>query len=215
VVYDARVESLRLIDGAAVAGAERLTRRHRFLPVAVDVADDIAVTVFLRRAHGGAEWQFHLLSRTSGGWQMLGGGGWGFDDLGVLTHTMGADELGGGPAQAGGGGSVWVSRANRPPSGARWLHYALIKTTAEVRNVTVAADRSIDRPAHGHIAVVWKDDPETTAAIVGQDGQVLCTVDLRAGRLGRKYNLTDPDNDAVPAVAESGAFAEYLEQRRL
>ena len=210
VAYDERAESLRLIAGAPVAGAQRLTRRHRFLPVAVDVADDIAATVFLRRAHGSAEWQFHLLTRTSQGWQLIGGGGWGFDDLDVLTHAIGAEELGG-PAQAGGAGSVAVGRVSRPPSGARWLYYALITTTVEVRSVTVA-NRSIDRPAHGYIVVVWKDDPQTTAAIVGEDGQVLCVVELRAAQLGRKYQLVDGDPDAVPAVAPPGAFRDYIER---
>ena len=90
--YAALPESLRLIAGAPVAGAERLTRRRHFLPVAVDVDDDIAVTVFLRRTHGGAEWQSHVLLRTRGEWQLLGGGGLGPDDLDVLTRVPTAAE---------------------------------------------------------------------------------------------------------------------------
>lgn len=178
MAYDALVESLRLISGDAVAGAERLTRRRRFLPVAVDVDDDIAATVFLRRAHGGAEWATHLLSRTRSGWQLLGGGGWGLDSLDVLTHVVTANELGG-PARADGAGAVWVGKSERPPSGGRVLRYSILETTDDVHSVTVAARHSVVRPAHGYIVVVWRDKARVPVTLVGHDGQSLGNFDLR------------------------------------
>lgn len=172
MTYDWFTESLRLIEGGEVAGAEPLTRRRRFLPVAVDVDDDIAVTVFLRRAHGGAEWENHTLSRTVDGWRLLGGGGSGPDDLDVLTHVITADELGG-LARAGSAGASAISPSSRPLSGARWVRYSIITTTEDVRSVVVPGGRVLDRPAHGHIAVVWRDTERLPVTIISRDRQPL------------------------------------------
>jgi hypothetical protein len=177
VTYDALAESLRLIDGGPIAGSEPLTRRHRVLPVALDVDVDIAVTVFLRRAHGGAEWQNHLLSRGSEGWHLLGGGGWGFDDLDVLTRVRTSVELGG-PARASGAGGVAVSRNDLPTSRARWLSYAMIDTTAAVDRVSLSGLRTVVRPVHGHIVVIWRGAERVSATVLGGSGQTLCTLQL-------------------------------------
>ena len=179
MTYDWLAESLRLIEGGDVAGAEPLTRRRRFLPVAVDVDDDIAVTVFLRRAHGGAEWENHTLSRTVDGWRLLGGGGSGPDDLDVLTHVITADELGG-PVRADSAGASAIGTSSRPLSGARWVRYSIITTTEDVRGVVVPGGRVVDRPAHGYIAVVWRDDARLPVTIVGHDGQSLCDLELES-----------------------------------
>lgn len=72
MAYDRLAESVRLINRGPVAGAEALSRRRRFLPVAVDVDGDVAVTVFLRRAHGGAEWEQHVLAESGAQWFLLG-----------------------------------------------------------------------------------------------------------------------------------------------
>lgn len=179
MAYDELGESIRLIDGAPVAGRNRLTRRRRFLPVAVDIDQDVAVTVFLRRAHGGAEWQEHTMSCTAQGWRILGGGGWGVDSLDVLTSVPTSDELGG-YAEADGGGSTNVSRTERPASGARWVHYALIRTSVEVTGVAVGSERVISPPDHGRVAVVWRDRHRMPVSILGSNGEVLQRIDLTA-----------------------------------
>lgn len=170
MTYDRLAESLRLIGGGAVAGADRLTRRRRFLPVAVDVDDDIAVTVFLRRAHGGAEWETHVLSRAGADWRLLGGGGWGPDSLDVLTHAMTSTELGG-VAQADGAGAV--------STGAGWIRYSMIRTTSDVEGVLVGSRRAL-RPEHGHMAVVWRDRLRLPVTVVGRGGRTLQDLELRA-----------------------------------
>src|SRR3954454_534314 len=74
--YDALAESLRLLDGAPPAQVARLSRRVRFLPLAVDRDGDVAATCFLRRGVSGAALlDTHLLERTADRWRLLGGGG--------------------------------------------------------------------------------------------------------------------------------------------
>jgi hypothetical protein len=75
VNYDVQGESLALIEGRLRPAHEaRLSRRHRRLPLCADVNGDSAVTVFARRGVSGApEIDVHLLCRTRGEWQWLGG----------------------------------------------------------------------------------------------------------------------------------------------
>jgi hypothetical protein len=147
------------------------------LAVAVDVDDDIAVTVFLRRAHGGADWQTHLLARSDRGWRILGGGGWGLDDLDALTRVAGSTELGG-PARADGAGGVAVSRPDLANSRARWLSYTMVRTSPDVHSLVVSGRRTIIRPAHGRIAVVWRGRQRLPATVLGGDGRPLCSMRL-------------------------------------
>lgn len=72
--------------------------------VSVDVDGDVAVTVFLRRAHGGAEWEEHVLTGSGSRWSLLEGGGGGHEELDVLTHPAPVD--GGHFIQEDGGGGV-------------------------------------------------------------------------------------------------------------
>ncbi|WP_214055577.1 hypothetical protein [Nocardioides aquaticus] len=179
MTYDELGESIRLIEGVPVAGRERLTRRRRFLPVAVDVDHDVAVTIFLRRAHGGAEFQEHTLARTGEGWRRLGGGGWGVESLDELTSVPTFEELGGYAAVEGGGSSS-VSLLERPASGARWVHHALIRTTGAVTAVTVGAERVVTVPEHGRVAVVWRDRPQMQVSLLGPRGEVFQRLKLSA-----------------------------------
>ncbi len=73
--YDALTESLRLIESRELAPVTRLSRRRRHVSMAVDVAGDIAVTMFLRRSVGCNVQEIHVLAHHSGKWFMLGGGG--------------------------------------------------------------------------------------------------------------------------------------------
>src|SRR3954453_930012 len=52
MVYDALAESVALIETRALHPILRLSRRRRFVPMAMDVAGDIAATMFLRRGAG-------------------------------------------------------------------------------------------------------------------------------------------------------------------
>ncbi len=174
MAYDRLAESLRLIDGGLVAGAEPLTRRRRWLPVAVDVDTDVAVTVFLRRAHGGAEWESQVLSGV-GGWHLLGGGAAGGDPLDVLTRIPTRDELGG-YARSDGAGGVLEGRGRALLRAGRWVNHAIIETTADVASIAVDGRRRITRPAHGRIAVVWSGHRRLRVDIAGRGGELLDTV---------------------------------------
>ena len=81
--YDARTESLRLLQGEAPANHARLSRRVRHLALAVDRDGDVAATMFLRRGISGAPMlEVHTFEQSSDGWRLLGGGGGGpRDDL--------------------------------------------------------------------------------------------------------------------------------------
>lgn len=176
MAYDRLAESLRLIDGGPVAGAEPLTRRRRHLPVAVDVDGELAVTVFLRRAHGGAEWEFHALSKAAGQWRVLGGGGHGRDPLDVLTRVPTRDELGGYAQSDGAGGGVLEGWAGTSARSERWMSYAIFMTTVDVAGVSIEGRRTIARPAHGRIVVVWSGHRGLPVSVMGRGGEVLDTL---------------------------------------
>lgn len=165
VAYDRLAESIRLICGGPVAGAERLTRRRRFLPVAVDVDDDIAVTVFLRRAHGGAEWETHVLTRGASGWSLLGGGGSGIEGLDVLMHCppLEPDHV----LQEHGSGGV--------ADGPTWIQYAQLCASSTVDRVMVDRRREMRPPPHRRLAIVWRGRQRIQVAALNDGGQQLET----------------------------------------
>ena len=146
MAYDRLAESIRLINGGPVAGAEALSRRRRVLPVAVDVDGDIAVTVFLRRAHGGAEWEEHVLTGGESRWFLLGGGSCGLEQLDVLTRPAPVDD--GHFIQEDGGGGV--------AAGNDWIQHAQLCTDPAVDRVLVDHGRVIRTPRHGRVAIVWR-----------------------------------------------------------
>lgn len=168
MTYDRLAESIRLIDGGPLAGAEALTRRRRFLPVAVDVDGDIAVTVFLRRAHGGAEWEQHVLIACESRWSLLGGGGSGLEELDVLTHPV--------PVAAGhflqedGSGGVATDSG--------WIQYALLFSGPKVNLVLVDRRREIRPPQHGRMAIVWRGHQRVSVTALDHRGQELETLRL-------------------------------------
>jgi hypothetical protein len=75
VAYDALAESVALIQSRHLAPVRRLSRRRRFAAMAVDVAGDIAVTMFARRGVGCIWIDTHVIPLHEGQWTMLGGGG--------------------------------------------------------------------------------------------------------------------------------------------
>lgn len=80
MAYDAVVESLRLIESRVLTPATRLSRRRRYLAMAVDVADDLAVTMFARRSVGCNVEEIHVFALHGSDWTLLGGGGGPLDD---------------------------------------------------------------------------------------------------------------------------------------
>lgn len=163
MAYDPLEESIRLINGEPVAGAEKLTRRRRFLPVAVDVDGDIAVTMFLRRAHGGAAWEQHVLRATKSRWSVLGGAGSGLEELDVLTH----------PAPVGAGHFLQEDGSGGAAAASAWIQYALLRCDPRVALVLVDHRRELSRPQHGRMVIVWSGRRGVAVTALGHRGQEL------------------------------------------
>ncbi|MEV0717142.1 hypothetical protein [Asanoa sp. NPDC050611] len=155
MAYDARAESLRLIAEGLPDGPVRLSRRHRFSPVAVDVADDAAAPWFVRRGVGCFWDEIHLLVRVPDGWRRLGGGGgssggpWSTDEFERARHLLppGGIEVGGGSSVVRDGGGRW-------PWSDRWIRSAQLLVGPSVTEVVIEGRRR-PVPYHGRLVVVW------------------------------------------------------------
>jgi len=163
VSYDAWGESLRLLDGAPPSQSARLSRRVRFLPLAVDRDRDVAVTMFLRRGVSGVPvMEVHTLELADGGWRLLGGGG-GPGDEATEPRPRLAD--GGALAVSHGGGGT--ARTRHGWLGLRrdgWISYTELRLAEEVAALRVA-DRLLPVARHGSAVVVWTRRPPRASAL--------------------------------------------------
>ena len=64
-----------MIESRRLEPVRRLSRRRRFAAMAVDVAGDMAVSMFARRGVGCISQETHVLALRDGQWALLGGGG--------------------------------------------------------------------------------------------------------------------------------------------
>ncbi|MBB3674352.1 hypothetical protein [Modestobacter versicolor] len=155
--YDALVESVRLLEGAPPAGAARLSRRVRHLPLAVDRDGDVAATMFLRRGVSGVpELDVHTLELVDGVWSTLGGGGGPGD--GATRGRPRLVDLGSPAVSSSGGGTARTSGSwlRRRRSG--WIWWAELRVAEEVTALRVDA-RFLPVAAHGCAVVVWTRQP--------------------------------------------------------
>lgn len=191
MAYDPVAESLRLIETRQLTPVTRLSRRRRHAAMAVDVADDVAVTMFARRSVGHMEGEVHVFARRGGRWMPLGGGGghladdalehrpaelssegssWPGPDLGVDAALTRLES----------GGGTLDSRAKRfgLPLG-RWINNATVRVSAQVAGLVVD-DRQIEVPWHGRCVVAWVGRRRTQEiSLVGHDGSHRGRVTLR------------------------------------
>ena len=177
MAYDPLLESLRLIDSGMASTPLRLSRRRRFIPLAVDVDDDVAVTVFLRRGAGQDSLEGHLLTRQSGTWRLHGGGG-GSQSLDDLVRQRSVTDLGG-YGRVNGGAGVLVTANPR-----LWLDYAWLELVPEVVSVVVGK-RTIAVPWHHHAAVVRRSGQAQRATLIGAVGQTVGHLSLSDAWLDR------------------------------
>jgi hypothetical protein len=191
VAYDALAESIALIESRALTPVPRLSRRRRFAAMAVDVAGDIAATMFLRRGAGCVYQEIHVLAARDGQWRILGGGGVGYgsgEDLladrprllpealqhdparilaGIDPQAMVAGASRGGIRGGGGRARFW-------PWHRRWISYATMQASARAASVRVA-DREIPVPWHGRVLIVWAGRRPPGIAAYDVDGNCLGT----------------------------------------
>ena len=159
--YDALAESVRLLEGAAPQGSARLSRRRRYVPLAVDRDGDIAATMFLRRSVSGVpELEVHVLELTGGGWRMLGGGG-GPGQEATEARPRLAD-LGGPGVSHGGGGTARASRSRLRRD--HWISWAELRLAEEVSELRVGT-RLVPVAEHGCAVVVWMRQPPRITAL--------------------------------------------------
>lgn len=167
MAYDVLAESVALIEAGRVEPVPRLSRRRRFAAMAVDVAGDVAVSMFARRGVGRIWQEIHVLVLRDGEWTWLGGGGSdGDQDLladrpAVLPRFLGlgsAAVLGADPRVMAVSGSGGVfddgGGTGRSSQSERWISYAELRVNAQVTSVQVA-ERLLVVPWHGHVVVVW------------------------------------------------------------
>jgi hypothetical protein len=178
VSYDAVAESVRLLQGAPVCAVARLSRRIRFLPLAVDRDGDVAVTLFLRRGVSGVPLlDAHTLERVDGSWRSLGGGGGPGDEATQPRPHLG--DLGAPAVSHGGGGTARTGRGWFGRLRDDWISYAELRAAEEVAALRVGT-RSVPVAAHGNAVVVWtRRPPEVTA--LDASGAVLGRVSLGSG----------------------------------
>lgn len=153
MAYDALAASVELIERGLPGTAPHLSRRTRFAPVAVDVDDEVAVTVFVRRGVSGEAWlDEHALEHRGGAWHLLGGGSGNVGDE-VLTPRPSAEELGADVVERGAG--MTIRNADRiMPWGAQYVRWQLMRVAAGIGFLRVG-HRRVQVPDHGLAVVVW------------------------------------------------------------
>lgn len=181
MAYDAVAESLRLIESRELPLLRRLSRRRRHAAMAVDVSDDIAVTVFARRSVGCNVEESHVFARHGGEWTILGGGGGRLDEDAFedrparLPLGFGAlPGVDGRIVAVEGAGGIRDSRSRgRWPARSRWINYCTVRVNADVAGL-VMDGRDIAVPWHGRCVVVWRGRrrPQTVAILAHDGSQV-------------------------------------------
>lgn len=171
MAYDRLVESRKLIEQGAPDTPFRLSRRRRFIPLAVDVDHDVAATLFVRRGvSGNPNLEAWTLERRDGAWVVLGGGGGdGHDELFAPRDAMEGHHrhLGGG----------WTLRdADRlMPWPRRGISHAELRLGAQVAALQID-DRRVEVAPHGVAIVVWRSPKPPAIRLLNPTGELLDTV---------------------------------------
>lgn len=167
MAYDAVVESRRLILEGAPDTPFRLSRRRRFIPLAVDVDGDVAATLFVRRGVSGTpNLEAWALEKRDGEWVVLGGGGGGYDELFTPRATVDSDVL-----RLGEG---WTLRAGHHllPWPRRGISHAQMRLGPRVAELQIDRRRLAVAP-HGVAIVVWGDRNQPTIRALDAAGEPL------------------------------------------
>jgi hypothetical protein len=190
VAYDVLAESVALIEAGRAEPVPRLSRRRRFAAMAVDVAGDVAVTMFARRGVGRIWKETHVLALRDGEWTWLGGGGSdGDQDLLADRPTvlpaflgLGAEPMQGADprvmAVSGSGGVLDDGDGTgRGRQSERWISHATLRVNAHVTSVQVA-ERLLVVPWHGHVVVVWSERQPPRVVALDEGGNSRAEIQL-------------------------------------
>lgn len=160
-------ECVRTIDRAEIDQSIRLSRRHRWKPLAYDVDADVATVVVATRGKrtGGSVTAFHF-ELEDGRWVFNGSGGGGRDVPELPPRPM--------PS------SRWFSldsagtcarRRRRPwPARRRSAHHAVLRPSQGVAIVEVG-DRRRVVAEHGYVCVVWQGHEPPEVSLLDNAGR--------------------------------------------
>jgi hypothetical protein len=137
--------------------------------MAVDVAGDIAATMFARRGVGCIWQDVHVLVLRDGQWAYVGGGSAnaGDDALSDRPTVLRGDLIPGAdpmpssdPQIMRGNGHGGVrdrgDGSEARPGGGRWISYGIARVTARVSSVEIS-DRRLLVPWHGRVLLAWAE----------------------------------------------------------
>lgn len=176
--YDATEESIRLIENGLPEVRDRLSRRRRFAPLAVDVDGDIAVTMFVRRGVGGESWRDDwALCRSEHGWRLLGGGSG--NGMGNPLRDRAAAQLDGLWLWMGSGATNRDAGRLLPIPAPRFIRHTALRVAAQVHALEVAGRRRIAVPRHGTVCLVWGTRRPPALTLLDAKGDELERLDLR------------------------------------
>lgn len=153
--------------------------------MAVDVAGDVAVTLFARRGVGCVLSETWVLSERGASWHLLGGGGASAEDdllaprptrLPAALHlSETADtEIDPGLVAVDGGGGIQDDQggAVRWPWSGRWIRYVVLRTSADVESLSLD-NRTVMVPWHGRVVLVSTKRGSPRVIVNGHHGAVL------------------------------------------
>ncbi len=153
---------------------------HRFIPLAVDINGDVAVTAFIRTLrHGPLAGRPGLetsqFQRRDGTWVYLGGGAGEFRGYPLADRLPATSQHG--YLRALGYGQTSLHQPHQFPWSARHAFHALLQASAEVHQLQ-AGTRVLDVPFHGHNALIWAKRPRPAVAALAADGTPQASMDL-------------------------------------
>ncbi|MFI9557049.1 hypothetical protein [Nonomuraea endophytica] len=146
-----------------------------YLPLAMDRSGEGGAVALLSDRNGGPMIMVHLFKKRGGDWEHRGGGGGGTIEYPLVGRV---------PAKAledylrcPGNGGVLMNPEHRLPWTGWYLRHAELTASAEVRRVRVRG-RLIEVPFHGFLIVVWSARRAPAVEALGEDGEVLTTLDV-------------------------------------
>jgi hypothetical protein len=153
---------------------------HRFIPLAVDINGDVAVTAFIRRLRRGAlagrpGLETSEFQQRDGNWVYLGGGAGEFREYPLAERLPAARQHG--YLSALSYGQTSLSQPHKFPWNARYVFHAMLQASAEVHRLQ-AGTRVLDVPFHSHAALIWADRRGPNVVALASDGTQQASMDL-------------------------------------
>jgi hypothetical protein len=167
-----------LRQGLPGAVPKELDDEHRFIPLGVDINEDVAATAFLRwlpsgTPAGGPSLQTSEFHQRDGNWVYLGGGVAHFREYPLADRRPAARQRS--YLRVSSYGQTCRDEPHRFGWGARYVRHAVLKAAAEVLWLQVGAQLR-DVPFHGYALVVWATRRGPSVIALAADGSPLASL---------------------------------------